>query len=382
MELEPNSAKKSFDVNECEIERQLRKHPQAYANYPSAFDIPWDIGMANQFSTASFHDGYLGIDPNSIDLFSFFDTLTNAPSVASSGVPLGHIDNDSINAILPFDEENVWRQAETNFPSFHSESRTYPHERTPSNAPCFDPDYSLSLWPDSEPNNLDVLAPQENFWFTDFNASLGPTPPKRSHECHELIFCPRADCTLLDYENALPASLPQHIADGCGPIRSLCGSNQDGKCLDNSSALPLNNMAAPMLNRDHFEDQEDTDQSLCVKPADLTLLSPFDQHLSQPQHPRDPAFTSDRDLLITVNINSSQANLRSPLPTLDDLILDFELNPKPPPSKRKRSSFDTAGKEKVRLVRDCGACVICRSRKISVSDFSWRTRGLVCSDVS
>jgi hypothetical protein len=36
----------------------------------------------------------------------------------------------------------------------------------------------------------------------------------------------------------------------------------------------------------------------------------------------------------------------------------------------------------VRLVRDCGACVICRSRKISVSDFSWRTRGLVCSDVS
>lgn len=337
--------------------------------------------MASQFSTASFHDGYLGIDPNSIELSSFFDTLTNALSAAGSDVPLGHIDNDSINALLPSGEEDVWRQAETNFPSFHSEPRTYPHERTPSNAPCFNPDYSLSLWADSEPNNLHVLAPQENFWFTDFNASFGPTPPERSQECQELIFCPRANCTLLDYDNALPAPLPQHIADGCGPIRSLCGSNQDGKCLGNSLALPLNDMAAPKLNHDHFENQEDTDQSLCVKPADLAL-SPFDRHPSQRQHPRDQAFTSDGDLLITVNINSSQANLRSPLPTLDDLILNFDLNPKPPPSKRKRSSFDTAGKEKVRLVRDWGACVICRSRKISVSDCSWRTRGLVCSDAS
>lgn len=55
-----------------------------------------------------------------------------------------------------------------------------------------------------------------------------------------------------------------------------------------------------------------------------------------------------------------------PLP-LNDLISKFDSNPGASPPKRKRRCFTADGKTKVKGVRETGACVFCRARKVSVS---------------
>jgi hypothetical protein len=54
-------------------------------------------------------------------------------------------------------------------------------------------------------------------------------------------------------------------------------------------------------------------------------------------------------------------------PTLADHIITFDLNLLSSPLKRKRSAFSLEGKKKVRSVRQNGACISCRARKVSVS---------------
>lgn len=55
------------------------------------------------------------------------------------------------------------------------------------------------------------------------------------------------------------------------------------------------------------------------------------------------------------------------LPAQEDLMANFNIRPQPPPQKRTRKSFTKDGKKKVQLVRKIGACLCCRSRKLSVS---------------
>lgn len=89
----------------------------------------------------------------------------------------------------------------------------------------------------------------------------------------------------------------------------------------------------------------------------------------QPIYSKRQNIHHNSDVLKVVEIQGVQSPSR-PIPKFDDLTYNFNINPKPPLSKRQRSAFTRAGKEKVRLVRDWGACVFCRSRKVSVSDAS------------
>jgi hypothetical protein len=377
MELEPNSSKLSFDLNECEIDWRLGTSPEAHANYPCAFNGPGEAGMADQVSTRSFHYGYLDVDPNLIDLSSFFeDTLANTSSAARSDVSLGRIEHDSMNDHLPSADESLWPQLEADSLSFRSGSRIYPSENAALvTSHLVNGERSLSLWPNSEFIGSDTSAPKDAF-LPELSVYPRSTLSRRSHGPRELLYCLEVDQTGLDYGDALEAPLSQHIPDRCGPPGNSYYFEQDGISSDIPSALSLNGMAAPMLDNFDFEKCEAQDDvNICVSPGDLEIASSYDRRQSLPQYSRDQELVSDGELPATVNINSPQVNPRSsrPVPTLDDLIGNFDLNPKPQPSKRKRSSFDMAGKEKVRLVRDRGACVICRSRKVSVSDCSWRT---------
>jgi hypothetical protein len=54
-----------------------------------------------------------------------------------------------------------------------------------------------------------------------------------------------------------------------------------------------------------------------------------------------------------------------------DLMGNFETNPEPQSRKRKRKAFDPERKKKVKEVRDSGACVTCRAKKIPVSHSSY-----------
>ncbi|KAF4636466.1 hypothetical protein G7Y89_g1611 [Cudoniella acicularis] len=56
------------------------------------------------------------------------------------------------------------------------------------------------------------------------------------------------------------------------------------------------------------------------------------------------------------------------MPKLHELLCTFDTNPDSGPRKRKRSAFSLDGRKKVRKVRESGACVSCRLRKISCSE--------------
>lgn len=58
-----------------------------------------------------------------------------------------------------------------------------------------------------------------------------------------------------------------------------------------------------------------------------------------------------------------------PQRTLNELMVNFDINTDPSSKKRKRKQFSSEGKKKVNLVRENGACVSCHARKISVSGF-------------
>lgn len=55
-------------------------------------------------------------------------------------------------------------------------------------------------------------------------------------------------------------------------------------------------------------------------------------------------------------------------PRIDNLIVKFETNPGKPQVKGKRKAFDTAGRTKVKKVRENGACFACRAKKVACTE--------------
>jgi hypothetical protein len=94
--------------------------------------------------------------------------------------------------------------------------------------------------------------------------------------------------------------------------------------------------------------------------ADFSLLSMQESLIPPLSNPREPLSTAILDDDTPVRSTEAQ-------PTLADHIITFNLKPPSSPLKRKRSAFSLEGKKKVRSVRQNGACVSCRARKVSVS---------------
>jgi hypothetical protein len=109
--------------------------------------------------------------------------------------------------------------------------------------------------------------------------------------------------------------------------------------------------------------QPSTDSELLEVPqlsnAGFSFLSMQESHIPQLSNPRELLSTA---ILDDTPIRSTEAQ-----PTLADHLITFDLKPPSSPLKRKRSAFSLEGKKKVRSVRQNGACVSCRARKVSVS---------------
>ncbi|KAK0099951.1 hypothetical protein ONS95_013227 [Cadophora gregata] len=56
-----------------------------------------------------------------------------------------------------------------------------------------------------------------------------------------------------------------------------------------------------------------------------------------------------------------------PLPSQDEMMVNFSLRPEPPITKRSRKSYSKEGKRKVHAVRASGACTCCKARKLPCS---------------
>ncbi|KAN0103208.1 hypothetical protein V8E51_011521 [Hyaloscypha variabilis] len=175
----------------------------------------------------------------------------------------------------------------------------------------------------------------------------------------------------LDFVDPQPAFMSPNIPNDYNltDFINYTYSSEDG----NVTRFTLN--MQPIETKHRFVDNHYSgDQSdmrgasdLCIQPEVLTLPATFQTPLTTPNH-RESQAIDNHELLMNIDVDTSR-DLESsrPVPVFDDLIVNFDLNTKPPPSKRKRSSFTRVGKEKVRLVRDWGACTFCRSRKVSCS---------------
>jgi hypothetical protein len=353
MELEPNFSRLSFDMNLNEFNRRPQSDNPANGNYTSVVSTlsePVVELTANTFlANASLPNHFIGDGSNSTSLPSFFEG--NALST----------DNFMVAGA-----ENFWREIEQEFLPFKSDSSTCPNWSEvliPSSQ-----DASLRHWSNSPPLDASYLLSQ-NSTYSDI------TLPECGYERLGLLDPLRMGCQLLDYTDVQPVPMSQDALGEYNLTRCLdytC-SNVGGI---NTGYTQLDGPASPVVGySDHIGDP-----ALCVRPEVLTLHSSYRLPSSLPSHPKRRTTDKEHERLTRVNVDNLNVPASRPTPTFNDLIVNFDLNPKPPLSKRKRSSFTRAGKEKVRLVRDWGACTFCRSRKVSVGDIFSVSPGLAHSD--
>lgn len=128
------------------------------------------------------------------------------------------------------------------------------------------------------------------------------------------------------------------------------------------------NMAIPTIeNHDYMYPQADDVelwQSLLPSAdSDFSMLSPTKQE-----------FQADDPSVVLAKVKfevlkDGQGPITAPLP-LNDLMSKFDSNPGVPLPKRRRRPFTEDAKTKVKRVRDIGACVFCRARKVPVSSLT------------
>jgi hypothetical protein len=350
MDVEPDFSRLQFDIGLFEVDKSVQHDSQADRFHSSVFNAPSEAAIAMVANPVSVgvgrHDGFTVADSNLIDVSRFFQ------------------DGDlSTNNFMAQDDEDFWRGIDQELLAFQSASSTYLNE---SGVLIASPvDGSFPHWRESS-------ASEPGYLFAESNVYADITQPK----CSQELFSPsELGCQTLDFADA--QSVYTNAADEYDPIGcfNYTYSNEDGIYNDLAVDLQLDATANSFLSSHSPEDHADIGgTNLCIRPDDLALTSSCLSPLPQPSHPKVQACDEeheDSELLTTVDIIDHQANLppSHPIPAFGDLIVNFDLNPRPPPSKRKRSSFTRAGKEKVRLVRDSGACIFCRSRKVSVSIF-------------
>jgi hypothetical protein len=348
MEVEPNFSRLSFDMSLSEADKLVQQDTPADTVHSSVFNTPSEATMAMVVdpvsANVSSQDGFTVADSNLIDESSFFE-----------GGDL------STNNVMLQDDEDFWRGIDQELLAFQSASCTRPNKNEMLLASPVDG--SSFPWQDSS-------AHEPGYLFTESNVCSEIT----LSGCEQELFGPSTmGYQVLDFTDANPASM--NAADEYDPIGCLNYTfpNEHGIYTDLALSVQLDGTVNSWLGNQYSDDRGDmSDPNLYIRPDVLALISPYRSPLSQPNHPKNRTTDEDHELLTTVDIaDNLQVNPppSRPIPAFDDLIVNFDLNPRPPPSKRKRSSFTRAGKEKVRLVRDSGACVFCRSRKVSVSIF-------------
>jgi hypothetical protein len=311
MELEPDFSRLSFDMSQFEVERQPHRDSPAGTFGSSAFDLPFEARVGDPFPAHNSSElGFLDLDSNLIDLSSFFeDPITKISPTTTRDVTTVQADGLLTNDFMPSGDETSWLGVPQDI--WFQASDTCRQNGA---------DVSFEKWPELSAVNACCLFPETNPFPNATLRGCGLEPPE---SC-------RVD-SIRDITCQHPLDEYNHI--------------------------------------DNLDSTYYTEDSIYTRFMIPDIVAPNPAHRMsspQPEHSKSQTTDYEHDILKAVDIDGLQAPFR-PTPKFGDLINSFDLNPKPPPSKRKRSSFTRAGKEKVRLVRDWGACVFCRSRKVSVS---------------
>jgi hypothetical protein len=341
MELEPNFPRLSFDMNLNEVARRPQRPSPANKTYTPVIGTSLESAgalTANALlANGSFPNQFIGDVANSMSLSNFLEddalSTNNFMSVGAEGFLRG-----VEPGFLPFESDSShcpnWRQMLITSSS-DALSQHYPDLITPEGAYLLQHNYKYS----------DIALP----------------------ECRrEQPGLDPSDCQVLDYADVQFVSLLQDALDEYNVTSCLDYTCSD---LDGTEIgyTHLDSNANPLVDCHYSNAQDDIgNHNFCIRPEVLTLHS-SDRHLSSPSSRANTQTTDEEhECLIRVNIDSRNLLPSRPTLTFDDHIVNFDLNSKPPSSKRKRNSFTRAEREKVRLVRDWGACVFCRSRKVSV----------------
>ncbi|KAE9374660.1 hypothetical protein N431DRAFT_372459 [Stipitochalara longipes BDJ] len=325
MELEPDFSRLSFDMDLSEFDR--RPQSLATANYSRVFNGSSQAAMTGLLSANDSHpDCFFGLDSSLFELSSFFG-----------------VDGLSVN-------------------NFGSAAEIYRRGFEQNTCPLnFDPRTSLNEYEIPMDASVQHLVDAELEAEYSRPERNGPLDTSECTQEHSLLpGSSQPGCQSLDFADFQPTFTSLGIPNEYNPIDflSYTCSNEDGNFTH--FALNPDGTADTLVGIHHSEGHGDTGGSdLCVRPEVLTLPASTPNH----QDSQD-----NQELLRSIDIDSCPDLASSrPVPIFNDLIVNFDLNPKPPPSKRKRSSFTRAGKEKVSLVREWGACTFCRSRKVSCS---------------
>jgi hypothetical protein len=346
MELEPDFLRLSFDLSLSGVDRPVQYDTPADTIQSTTFDTPSEAAIAMLANSVSVNvcslGGSIGTDSNLTDPWSFYQ---------DGGL--------SGNKLVSTADASFWGEMEQALLAFQPDSGTCPTDgkvltTSPMNG-------SPPNWPDLLPHETSHLLSESNCCSDITFCACG----------HELSgFC-KLGCQVLDFAHAQLAGMNTLNEYDLNNYSKYIYSNTNGGYSNPTLNFQLKEAAHPLLGNHCSEKQSGLADNLYVRPEVLALSPSYHSPLAQPRHPEDRKTDEDRELLTAIHIIRSPLSSlppSHPIPAFDDLIVNFDLNPRPPPTKRKRSSFTRAGKEKVRLVRDSGACVFCRSRKVSVGD--------------
>ncbi len=346
MELEPDFFRLSFDMGLSGVDRPVQYDTSADTIQSTTFDTPSEAAIAMLENSVSANvcslGGSIGTDSNLTVPWSFFQ------------------DGDlSGNKLVSAADASFWGEMEQALLAFQPDSGTCPTDGKVLTAPLMNgPPLN---WPDLLALGTSHLLSESDCWSDIMYTGCG----------HELPgFC-KLGCQLLDFPHAQLAGMNTLNENDSNNYSKYIYSNTNGGYSNLRLNFQLHEAAHSLLGDYYSEKQSSLAENLCVRPEVLALSPSYHSPLAQPRHPEGQTTDEDHELLTAIDIiGNSPSNLppSHSIPAFDDLIVNFDLNPRPPPTKRKRSSFTEAGKEKVRLVRDSGACLFCRSRKVSVGD--------------
>jgi hypothetical protein len=346
MELEPDFLTLSFDMSLSGVDRAVPYDTLADTIQSATFDTPSEGAIAMLANSVSANvcsqGGSIETDSNLTDPWSFFE------------------DGDlSRNKLVSTADASFWGEMEQELVAFQPDSGTCPTDGKVLTA---------SPMNGSPPNWPGLLAHGTSHLHLESNCCSDVTFSGCGHELSG--FC-KLGCQSLNSAHAQLAGMNTLNEYDTNNHPNCTYSNTNGGYSNPTLNFHLNEAADLLLGNLYSEKQRGLADNLCVRPEVLALPSSYRSPLAQPRHPEGQITDEDHELLTAIDIiGSPPSNLPPfhPIPAFDDLIVNFDLNPRPPPTKRKRSSFTRAGKEKVRLVRDSGACVFCRLRKVSVGD--------------
>lgn len=319
------------------VDRPVQYETQADTMQSTNFDAPSEAAIAMLANSVSANvcsqGGSIGTDSNLAEPWSVFQ------------------DGDlSGKQFVSMADTSSWGEMEQELLAFQPDSGTRPTDGKVLTA---------SPMNGSPPNWPDLLAHETSHLRSE------------SNYCSDITFSGCGlGCQLLDFAHTQLAGMNTFNEYDSNNYPKYIYSNTNGGCSNPTLNFQLNEAAHSLLGNHYSEKQSGLADNLCVRPEVLVLSSSYHSPLAQPRHPENQSTDEDDELLTSIDIiGSPSSNLppSHPIPAFDDLIFTFNLNPRPPQTKRKRSSFTRAGKEKLRLVRDSGACVLCRLRKVSCS---------------